>query len=88
MVPAGAIVASVSPVAATASALADQTRRTLVHPVYFGSAVTGTGVPDLESAFDHHAPVSHGTVPERARTDHNPLSCKEYLLNVTGRVSR
>ncbi|MFD3585283.1 hypothetical protein [Streptomyces sp. NPDC058683] len=28
----------------------------------------------------------HGTVPERARTDHNPLSRKEYLLNVTGRV--
>ncbi|MER5525474.1 translation factor GTPase family protein [Streptomyces sp. NPDC002677] len=45
------------------------------------------GEGELESAFDHYAPVSHGTVPERARTDHNPLSRKEYLLNVTGRVS-
>ncbi|MFE4966714.1 GTP-binding protein [Streptomyces sp. NPDC056660] len=45
------------------------------------------GEGELESAFDHYAAVSHGTVPERARTDHNPLSRKEYLLNVTGRVS-
>ncbi|MEU9151130.1 translation factor GTPase family protein [Streptomyces sp. NPDC048417] len=45
------------------------------------------GEGELESAFDHYAPASHGTVPERARTDHNPLSRKEYLLNVTGRVS-
>ncbi|MEU2618061.1 translation factor GTPase family protein [Streptomyces sp. NPDC007157] len=44
------------------------------------------GEGELESAFDHYAPVSHGTVPERPRTDHNPLSRKEYLLNVTGRV--
>ncbi|MGW7237907.1 GTP-binding protein [Streptomyces sp. NPDC054804] len=44
------------------------------------------GEGELESAFDHYAPVSHGTVPERPRTDHNPLSRKEYLLNVTGRA--
>ncbi|MEW2305449.1 translation factor GTPase family protein [Streptomyces sp. NPDC006655] len=45
------------------------------------------GEGELESVFDHYAPVAHGTVPERARTDHNPLDRKEYLLKVTGRVS-
>jgi ribosomal protection tetracycline resistance protein len=45
------------------------------------------GEGELESAFDHYAPVTRGTVPERARTDHNPLNRKEYLLNVTRRVS-
>ncbi|MEU9733106.1 translation factor GTPase family protein [Streptomyces sp. NPDC048002] len=44
------------------------------------------GEGELESAFDHYAPVARGTVPERARTDHNPLNRKEYLLNVTRRV--
>ncbi|MER7575391.1 translation factor GTPase family protein [Streptomyces sp. NPDC126514] len=44
------------------------------------------GEGELESAFDHYAPVTRGMVPERARTDHNPLSRKEYLLNVTRRV--
>ncbi|MEU9356386.1 translation factor GTPase family protein [Streptomyces griseoloalbus] len=44
------------------------------------------GEGELESAFRHYAPVTHGTVPERARTDHNPLNRKEYLLNVTRRV--
>ncbi|MBK3564369.1 translation factor GTPase family protein [Streptomyces sp. MBT62] len=44
------------------------------------------GEGEWESAFDHYAPVAHGTVPERARTDHNPLNRKEYLLNVTRRV--
>ncbi|GGR32004.1 elongation factor G [Streptomyces aurantiogriseus] len=44
------------------------------------------GEGELESAFDHYAPVVHGTVPERPRTDHNPLNRKEYLLNVTGRT--
>ncbi|MBO3752909.1 TetM/TetW/TetO/TetS family tetracycline resistance ribosomal protection protein [Streptosporangiaceae bacterium NEAU-GS5] len=39
----------------------------------------GEGV--LESAFDHHAPVG-GPPPTRPRTDHNPLSRKEYLLHV------
>ncbi|CCK25389.1 Oxytetracycline resistance protein [Streptomyces davaonensis JCM 4913] len=44
------------------------------------------GEGELESAFDHYAPVTRGTVPERARTDHNPLNRKEYLLNVSRRV--
>lgn len=45
------------------------------------------GEGELESAFDHYAPVARGTAPERPRTDHNPLNRKEYLLNVTRRVS-
>lgn len=44
------------------------------------------GEGELESAFDHYAPLARGTVPERARTDHNPLNRREYLLKVTGRV--
>ncbi|MET9088631.1 GTP-binding protein [Streptomyces sp. NPDC004237] len=44
------------------------------------------GEGELESAFDHYAPLARGPVPERARTDHNPLNRREYLLNVTGRV--
>ncbi|MFJ4466623.1 GTP-binding protein [Streptomyces sp. NPDC089424] len=45
------------------------------------------GEGELDSAFDHYAPVPSGTeVPERARTDHNPLNRKEYLLNVTRRT--
>ncbi|MGV9455489.1 GTP-binding protein [Streptomyces sp. NPDC003635] len=44
------------------------------------------GEGELESAFDHYAPVTRGTVPERARTDHNPLNRKEYLLHVTRRM--
>ncbi|MFR0355374.1 GTP-binding protein [Streptomyces sediminimaris] len=44
------------------------------------------GEGELESAFDHYAPVAQGVVPERPRTDHNPLNRKEYLLNVTRRV--
>ncbi|WP_427164996.1 GTP-binding protein [Streptomyces sp. C1-1] len=44
------------------------------------------GEGELESAFDHYARIAHGTVPERPRTDHNPLNRREYLLNVTRRV--
>ncbi|MFE0511409.1 GTP-binding protein [Streptomyces sp. NPDC058964] len=44
------------------------------------------GEGELESAFDHYAPVTRGTVPERPRTDHNPLNRREYLLNVTNRL--
>jgi ribosomal protection tetracycline resistance protein len=44
------------------------------------------GEGELESGFGHYAPVSHGTVPRRPRSDHNPLNRKEYLLNVTRRV--
>ncbi|WP_248959925.1 elongation factor G [Sphaerisporangium perillae] len=43
----------------------------------------GEGV--LESAFDHYQPVS-GTIPDRRRTDHNPLNRKEYLLHVVRQV--
>ncbi|MBL1084387.1 TetM/TetW/TetO/TetS family tetracycline resistance ribosomal protection protein [Streptomyces actinomycinicus] len=43
------------------------------------------GEGELESAFDHYAPVTRGAVPERPRTDHNPLNRKEYLLNVMRR---
>ncbi|MFI8890719.1 GTP-binding protein [Streptomyces paradoxus] len=44
------------------------------------------GEGELESSFARYAPVTHGTLPERPRTDHNPLNRKEYLLNVTRRV--
>ncbi|MFI0538238.1 GTP-binding protein [Streptomyces sp. WSLK1-3] len=44
------------------------------------------GEGEWESGFDHYAPVSHGTVPRRPRSDHNPLNRREYLLNVTRRV--
>jgi len=39
----------------------------------------GEGV--LESAFDHYELV-RGEIPVRARSDHNPLNRKEYLLHV------
>ncbi|MGY0488456.1 GTP-binding protein [Streptomyces sp. WG-D5] len=39
----------------------------------------GEGV--LEAAFDHYAPVREDA-PRRARTDHDPLHRKEYLLRV------
>jgi ribosomal protection tetracycline resistance protein len=45
----------------------------------------GEGV--LESAFDHYQPV-RGPTPTRARSDHNPLNRKEYLLRITRRVQR
>ncbi|MEV5959593.1 translation factor GTPase family protein [Streptomyces sp. NPDC051987] len=45
------------------------------------------GEGELETAFDHYAPVERGPLPERPRTDHNPLRRKEYLLNVAGRVN-
>jgi ribosomal protection tetracycline resistance protein len=43
----------------------------------------GEGV--LECVFDRYEPVT-GTVPTRARSDHNPLNREEYLLRVAGRV--
>ncbi|MGH3486536.1 MAG: GTP-binding protein, partial [Actinopolymorphaceae bacterium] len=42
-------------------------------------ATRGEGV--LESAFDHHRPVS-GAPPTRPRTDNNPLNRKEYLRHI------
>ncbi|MFI9801052.1 GTP-binding protein [Streptomyces sp. NPDC052302] len=44
------------------------------------------GEGELETAFDHYAPVPPGTVPRRPRTDLNPLNRKEYLLNLTRRT--
>jgi ribosomal protection tetracycline resistance protein len=44
------------------------------------------GEGELESGFDHYAPVTRGALPSRPRTDLNPLSRKDYLLNVTRRV--
>ena len=43
----------------------------------------GEGV--LETAFERYQPV-RGTVPERPRSDHNPLDRQEYLLHVARRV--
>ncbi len=43
----------------------------------------GEGV--LESEFDHYEQV-RGAVPDRSRTDHNPLNREEYLLHVVRRV--
>jgi ribosomal protection tetracycline resistance protein len=43
----------------------------------------GEGV--LDSAFERYDPV-RGPAPERARTDHNPLDRKEYLLRVVRRA--
>jgi ribosomal protection tetracycline resistance protein len=41
-------------------ALAAQTRRALVHPVFFGAAVTGAGVPELMTAIPELLPVATG----------------------------
>ncbi|MEV0720712.1 translation factor GTPase family protein [Asanoa sp. NPDC050611] len=43
------------------------------------------GEGTLESAFDHYRPAPCPW-PERARTDHNPLDRREYLLHVQRRV--
>ncbi|MEU0941599.1 translation factor GTPase family protein [Streptomyces canus] len=41
-------------------ALVTQTRQTLVHPVYFGSAVTGAGVPELITGIKELLPAAGG----------------------------
>jgi ribosomal protection tetracycline resistance protein len=41
-------------------ALAAQTRRALVHPVFFGSAITGAGVEQLMTSITELLPTSHG----------------------------
>jgi ribosomal protection tetracycline resistance protein len=43
----------------------------------------GEGALDCE--FDHYQEVT-GAIPERQRTDHNPLDRKEYLLHIQRRV--
>ena len=40
--------------------LAAQTRRGLVHPIYFGSAITGAGVDDLTAAIVEQLPAASG----------------------------
>ncbi|MGX1365489.1 ribosomal protection tetracycline resistance protein [Streptomyces canus] len=57
-----------------------------VHGLEQRLPVLTRGEGEWESGFDHYAPVSHGTVPRRPRSDHNPLNRREYLLNVTRRV--
>ena len=47
------------------------------------SLTRGEGV--FEAEFDHYQPV-RGDPPTRRRTDHNPLSRREYLLHVLRRV--
>ena len=44
-----------------------------------------SGEGALETTFDHYQPVT-GPVPGRARSDHNPLDRKEYLLHVQRRA--
>nr|WP_206314052.1 TetM/TetW/TetO/TetS family tetracycline resistance ribosomal protection protein [Streptomyces coryli] len=41
-------------------ALAEQTERALVHPVYFGSAATGDGVPELTAGIRELLPAATG----------------------------
>src|SRR5688572_26310086 len=43
------------------------------------------GEGEFESVFDHYREVV-GELPERPRSDHNPLNRKEYLLHVVRRV--
>ncbi|MFI5707478.1 GTP-binding protein [Kribbella sp. NPDC051620] len=42
--------------------LADQTQRALVHPVYFGSAITGAGTDELIAAIRELLPAAEGDV--------------------------
>ena len=44
---------------------------------------SGEGV--LESSFERYQPVT-GVIPNRARTDHDPLNRRDYLLHVLRRV--
>jgi ribosomal protection tetracycline resistance protein len=48
-----------------AAALADQTHRALAHPVYFGSAITGEGVPALMRGIRDWLPVAAGRAGDR-----------------------
>ena len=49
----------------------------------FPALTRGEGV--LESAFERYQPVT-GPIPDRPRTDHDPLNRREYLLHVQRRV--
>ncbi len=48
------------PYAQLRAALAAQTRRALVHPVYFGSAITGAGIDSLTAGVAEFLPVACG----------------------------
>ncbi|MEV0270330.1 translation factor GTPase family protein [Hamadaea sp. NPDC050747] len=56
-----------------------------VHEVQVALPGLTRGEGALEFAFSHYEPV-RGPVPNRRRTDHNPLDRKEYLLHVQRRV--
>ncbi|GAB2979760.1 TetM/TetW/TetO/TetS family tetracycline resistance ribosomal protection protein [Streptomyces pseudoechinosporeus] len=70
----------------TASVLEGRIPAARVHQLEQQLPALTRGEGELETAFDHYAPVARGALPERPRTDHNPLDRKEYLLNVTRRV--
>ncbi|WP_033318981.1 elongation factor G [Streptomyces yerevanensis] len=70
----------------TASVLEGRIPAAQVHQLEQQLPALTRGEGELETAFDHYAPAARGVVPERERTDHNPLDRKEYLLNVTRRV--
>jgi ribosomal protection tetracycline resistance protein len=55
------------------AALAGQTRRALVHPVYFGSAITGAGVPQLIDGIERLLPAADGGA-------HDPLSATVFKI--------
>lgn len=70
----------------TASVLEGRIPAAQVHQLEQQLPALTRGEGELETAFNRYAPVARGVVPERERTDHNPLDRKEYLLNVTRRV--
>jgi ribosomal protection tetracycline resistance protein len=45
----------------------------------------GEGVLECDLEVERYQPVG-GEIPTRARTDHNPLDRKQYLLHVARRV--
>ncbi|MEE4546558.1 translation factor GTPase family protein [Streptomyces sp. V4-01] len=58
----------------------------LVHGLELRLPTLTSGEGVLESAFDRYEPV-RGAVPQRARTEPDPLHRKEYLLQVQRRLS-
>ncbi|MBP2473849.1 ribosomal protection tetracycline resistance protein [Crossiella equi] len=59
---------------------------TAIHPLRQLLPGLTRGEGELECVFARHHPVRGTAVPTRARTDHNPLDRKEYLLHVRRRV--
>ena len=54
-------------------AIASQTRRSLVYPVFFGSAITGAGVTELMDGIRELLPATAGD-------EHGPLSAKIFKI--------